>query len=209
MITLLKKQTIRILRKGFTLIEFVVILAIFSIMAGVALFNFSGFDSNISLTNLAHDIALSIRQAQVYGISATESLAIQGDNFSSKTRGVYFKYDNQGEAQIGEFSKTFKVFVDTDGDKMLKNESETAIIDSITVASRDRITGIELEKDGNRSQASTDVHITFTRPKPDASIIVSNSRTLYDSARITIQSFSEKTKVIEVHKNGQINIQEE
>jgi prepilin-type N-terminal cleavage/methylation domain-containing protein len=57
------------LHKGFTLIEFVVIISIFAIMAGVALVNFSGFRSNVGLNNLAHDIALTIRQAQVFGWS--------------------------------------------------------------------------------------------------------------------------------------------
>ncbi|MBP6925793.1 MAG: type II secretion system protein, partial [Candidatus Pacebacteria bacterium] len=37
---------------GFTLIEFIVIISIFAIVASIALFNFSGFNSNISLSNL-------------------------------------------------------------------------------------------------------------------------------------------------------------
>ena len=47
--------------KGFTLIEFVVIISIFAIMAGIALVNFAGFRSNVGSSTLAHDIALTIR----------------------------------------------------------------------------------------------------------------------------------------------------
>ncbi len=91
--------------KGFTLIEFIVILSIFAIMAGVALINFNSFRSNVGLNNIAHDIALTVRQAQVFGWASQSDNknpnnpgVIQLDPITKNpirfADGVYFKYDN-------------------------------------------------------------------------------------------------------------------
>lgn len=58
--------------KGFTIIEFIVVLVIFSIMSGITLFNYNGYRAKIEQTNVAQDIGLTIRQAQVYGLSSSD-----------------------------------------------------------------------------------------------------------------------------------------
>src|SRR6187551_3624134 len=55
--------------RGMTFIELVVVIGIFATIAGVVLFNFTGFSTNISLNNLAQDIALRIKNAQSEAIS--------------------------------------------------------------------------------------------------------------------------------------------
>ena len=60
--------------RGFTLIELMVTLAIFTIMTSVIMANYPGFNNKIALEVLAQDIALSIRQAQVYGISVRQQI---------------------------------------------------------------------------------------------------------------------------------------
>src|SRR6185312_4659547 len=56
--------------KGFTLVELRVVVAIFLIITAITLGNQSRFSSDILITNLAYQIALSIREAQVYGIGS-------------------------------------------------------------------------------------------------------------------------------------------
>jgi len=56
---------------GFTVVEFISIIVIFGLVASVAIFGYSQFQSNIALRNLAYEIALSIRQAQSYGITSS------------------------------------------------------------------------------------------------------------------------------------------
>lgn len=54
---------------GFTVIELVVVTAILILITSLVLANYNRFGGKILLENLAYDVALSLRQAQVYGIS--------------------------------------------------------------------------------------------------------------------------------------------
>src|SRR3989338_11200043 len=65
---------------GFTLIELVVVMGIIVVVSAVTLANNTRFGGSVLLQNLAYDIALSIRQAQVYGISVRNYSA---GNFSA------------------------------------------------------------------------------------------------------------------------------
>ncbi len=82
--------------RGFTLIELIVIISIFAIMASVALFNFNGFKSNVSLNNLSHDIALTIRQAQVSGWNTITTSFDANGNPLRLPQGVYFGMTTPG-----------------------------------------------------------------------------------------------------------------
>ena len=62
----------RNLNKGFTLVELLITISIFVILTGVVLFSQSKFNSSILLTNLAYDTAVTLRQAQTYGINIKE-----------------------------------------------------------------------------------------------------------------------------------------
>ena len=54
---------------GYTIIELLVVFAIISVIMLITLFQYSTFSSSTLLTNLTYEVALSIRQAQVYGLS--------------------------------------------------------------------------------------------------------------------------------------------
>ena len=176
------------MHKGFTLIEFVVIISIFAIMAAVALFNFQGFNSNVAISNLSHDIALTLRQAQVFGWSAqTEdtNLIPQTDpNDPTKllhyADGVYFPYDTS----TGRFENKFLLYTKIDptpGIEMYQPSSDT-INDTIAIQGNVRIVDIRV---GNQTSlaldsshhiiggtsaggSATGVSIVFSRPRPDA-----------------------------------------
>src|SRR3989344_3020210 len=54
-------------RAGFTIIELITVITIFSILASVALSNFGGFTDAINLSNLAQQGAIYVKKAQTSG----------------------------------------------------------------------------------------------------------------------------------------------
>lgn len=74
------------MKLGFTLVELLICVAIFVVITSVAVWNNNAFNSSILLTDLAYEVALSVRQAQVYGITVKAPAACSGGsqcNFSS------------------------------------------------------------------------------------------------------------------------------
>lgn len=94
---------------GFSLIELIVSISIIIIISSVALFNQAKFSSDILISNMAYEIALIIRQAQVYGTSSKgneDALTLQGSEQYRVGYGVHFADDN------GEKPGSFLTFVD-------------------------------------------------------------------------------------------------
>lgn len=58
------------LKKGFTLIELMVVLAIVAVVSSIVLNNQSSFNKTLVLANTAYDIALTLRSAQTYGLGS-------------------------------------------------------------------------------------------------------------------------------------------
>jgi len=174
------------MNKGFTLIEFVVIISIFAIMAGVALVNFAGFKSNVGLNNLAHDIALTVRQAQVFGWATRTDSGINNNTIQFAGNdpdgnpvryadGVYFHSD------AGVFEKWFTLY--TKNDSTPGNEfysSGDIDVDKIQIQGANHISGIyyadsksalELGSGNSIPTGNTPIEslsIAFSRPHPEA-----------------------------------------
>lgn len=55
---------------GFTFIELITVVAIMILIGSVTLFKHSKFSSDILITNAAYEVALSIRQVEVFGLSS-------------------------------------------------------------------------------------------------------------------------------------------
>lgn len=180
--------------KGFTLIEFIVIISIFAIMAAVALFNFNGFRSNVSLNNLAHDIGLTIRQAQVFGWSNKSDGTGNGIALSGSTaedgnplryaEGVFFStaipnVQTPADADNKKFVLYRKLNATIPQNYI--DQSNDEVIDTIKVSGPNKIGKIasapskqDLVLDANHQITSTnlvdttELSIAFTRPKPEA-----------------------------------------
>lgn len=56
-------------QRGFTLIELMVTVGIFVFFTGMTLMNYPKFKNNTAIALLAHDVALTVRQAQSYGLA--------------------------------------------------------------------------------------------------------------------------------------------
>lgn len=179
----LQKKLISKTMPGFTLVEFIVIMSIFAIMVGVVLFNFTSFRSRVTLDNLAHDIALSIRQIQTSaGTSETANL---DDPTTEYFRGAAFTADNNSlvEKKITQYQS-----VGTTPENSGYNIGNDVILDTITINTADIISGISFgnsidnakDPSGFIDSSQYPVSIAFQRFRTQAFFSISSGQ-VFDS----------------------------
>ncbi len=86
--------------KGMTALELVVVMGIFAAISSTVLFNYRNFSNNVSLQNLAQDIALQIKRAQTDAVSGSLPVfppgSIQSTPLDWKpSYGIAFQTDTQ------------------------------------------------------------------------------------------------------------------
>lgn len=206
------KQAFRLLyKKGFTLVEMLVAVAIFTMMSAIILYNYPEFNNASALDNLAHQIALSIREAQVYGISvrqtqsgyagygifvdrsAPNSFILFTDKDNSKT------YDEAAGEMVSQFTINAGNFIQ---DLCYNLQSSTYSVNSSKIA----------------TCGSQTLTIVFTRPDPDAFISVIDRNGIavpaYGSATspnvsgeiVLSSNRGTYRKIIQVYTTGQITV---
>ncbi len=202
----------RIRRGGFTLIELLVVIGIMLVLTTMLLFRHQQFNSATLLRTLAYSVALSVRQAQVYGTSVRESSASTlttpvfagsyGLFFTRTTPGQYLLFadsDNNGQYDVGE-----------------------AVVETLTVPRGYSITGacgvlangIKRCTAGSLDSSGIStvdrVHILFRRPNPEAVFTAYNGATPvagpYTSAYIQVQTNDGSTRSVTVNATGQIQV---
>lgn len=204
---------------GFTLIEMAVVLGIFLLISGLIIFNYSDFHSNVSLENLAQDVALNIRRAQSYATGSKGA----GSEFPGY--GIHFNTDSNFVTQHSGGPKSFIFFADLASSPVpsgypIYDESNVRkecgydnliggneCIEDITINSTDIINEICLN--GSSCVPGT-LDIVFTRPDPDPTFCFlptgsSMCAGSVSSASIHLISVTGKEKVITVWNTGQIN----
>ena len=182
---------------GFTLIELIVVVGILAVISGITLTSYSKFGGQILLRNLAYDVALSVRQAQVYGISARSFF---GSQFTSG-HGVYFN--------LLEGNNQFFLYADVDGNNFFTNIA-TEWIETYAIGRGYTIDRLCVPS-GMASEDCTaaKLDILFKRPEPDAIIRASfgSAFNQYDRARIVVRSPQGNRLSIFVETTGQISVQ--
>jgi prepilin-type N-terminal cleavage/methylation domain-containing protein len=191
-------------KKGFTILELIVSIAIFALMTALVISKYGTFNQGVILTNLAYDIALSIRNAQSYGLKVKSSDRDQNYFSGEKggTYGVHFSkvnLDNTeftffvdlGVAPNGSYSNA-----DSDGDGKPEEYLSKTIIKNGS-----RITKICTGM-GECNVSSLD--ITFSRPNPNA--IIKADGVLADKAYIFVSSRDDNYRIIHVNSIGQISV---
>ena len=204
MLFLLKKyiQNTTIFRAGFTLIELIVTVGIFALVSTVVLVRNSQFDNEVLLSGVAYDVALSIRQAQNYGINVLG----QGNNFDHPY-GVYFA------SNTGEDVTTYVLFRDLNGnyayDPNMGEFEPGEVLETFTLGRGFTVGRIcNLAKDPPCESPLVDgATILFLRPNPDA-IINAGADGVPTITSVGIELITPRggSRLIIVESTGQISI---
>lgn len=173
-----------------------VVIGIMSLISGLMLVNNNRFGGVILLQNLAYDIALSIRQAQVYGT------AVQRFNTSfDAAYGMHFQTNSSGSGQA-----IYVLFADATIVNGLYDPT-SELVQSTSIATGYQISQLCITPAGSSERCDIDsLDISFQRPESDAYIRSSGVAGLGEEGEIHISSPRGDTKVISIHANGQISV---
>jgi prepilin-type N-terminal cleavage/methylation domain-containing protein len=203
-----KQPTKSYSKRGFTVIELAVVSALFGLMAVVAVMGQSRLDNNLLIDNMAYEIALAIREAQVYGL-ATRERASGADDFN-RLYGIHFE----------ENSDSFFVYSkphSSPGDSGKYDAANSVKVDTYKLGAKmdvRQICAMSISNEWCDSNTSR-VDIAFIRPNPDARFYFysdgggdfSPPGQAISSAKITIESRRGLKRSISVGLTGQINVE--
>jgi prepilin-type N-terminal cleavage/methylation domain-containing protein len=188
--------------KGFTLVELLVSIGIFTLITTMSVFSYTDFNSNVLLTNLAYEIALSVRQAQFYGITVKQSAS--AENFDSGY-GVH----------LTKNAASYTLFEDGKGSGSLDHEYrageelETYFIQKGNFISRLCVNG---SIQGSVDCTLTALDLSFVRPNPDTYVALSKNENPTDldlsktMSIICVSSPKGTVRKVTVESTGQISV---
>lgn len=208
----------KIQQAGLTLIEMLVVVAIFAIVASILFFNFADFNTNVSVRNLSQEMALMVRKAQTYatGVHNLDGVAISSDLYPAY--GMSFS-GAATSSTYGANARTFVLFADVADGSGATNRyydnngtcgapgAGAECVEVFGITTGDKI--VNLCTDQGCSAEGT-VNVVFRRPSPDAEIcVVSNGvcSSRLSFVKITIQSARGLQREIAVWNTGQISVQ--
>ncbi len=207
------------LKRGFTLIELLVVLAIFIVITSVVLARQNRFSSDILLSDVAYQIAISIRQAQVYGLGVR--------SVGGVTKGVDITYDTgygiHFEGPLPASSYIFFPDLNKNGIADVVNGTlETSLSTPGTISydlSRGQkivsvcatnangngcLSGLSGVKGGSGNASS--LNVIYIRPDPTAKIS-DDQGVSYNTLVITVaSSLGDRFKCITAYGTGQVSV---
>lgn len=194
---------------GFTLIELIISIAIFAAMTALVIARYGTFNQNTLVTNVAYDMALTLKTAQTYGLSVKSSDPA-ASNFTA-AYGIHFDMHKP---------TNFIFFADSNSPSNHKYDSSPdEAITTYSLNSNSKISNICLGIDpatcslSGYTLSATDVFdITYKRPNPDALFYCTGSCSASNPMPqpivfITITSSDgSNNQIVYVRSNGQISV---
>jgi prepilin-type N-terminal cleavage/methylation domain-containing protein len=187
--------------KGFTLVELLVSVAIFAFMTTLMVARYGNFNQSVLLTNLAYDVAVTIRTAQSYGLSVKGSGNSNDADRFQKAYGVYFDSQSAGNDEM------YYLFSDINDDSIFDGEESGEMIQKFTLKRGTKIYGVCTENIPCDPDAGGIMTIVFQRPDPNARIC-DDEFCNYAHGAILIKSPDGSERLIRISENGQISVGE-
>lgn len=193
-------------QKGFTLIEMITVLGIFTIITTVVIFNYNKFRSDTILINMAYEVALSIREAQIYGVSVRNG----GPGSYKDPYGIYlptnsaeyFLFIDKSTPLDGKFSGTS--CASTAGDTCAIPYTLQRNV-KITDIKRVDTSGATVTCTMSENNVTGGLSVLFNRPNPEP-VITGKTVGPMNQAEITIQAPEGTKRYVEIYTNGQIAV---
>lgn len=182
--------------------ELLVVTGIIIILTGIVLSNNAKFGGMITLRNLAYDIALTIREAQTYGISVRKFGSGAG-TFGSGY-GIHLRSASP---------TSYILFADRDADGHYGGCADPAAVtcelaDSYDISRGFYVADLCFTPGGGVETCGQDkLDMVFRRPEPDAEIRVNDGAALNERARIVICSPRADKIYVLVEATGQISVE--
>lgn len=184
-------------KRGFTLAELLVVMAIATILTTILVVQQNSWNDQLTVNTQAYELALMVRQAQIYSLGVKVDPLGQNDKFNV-SYGVYFNNNNT----------QYIFFADRDGDQKydsgeaLETKSFNRGVNIKDVCGDDRCI---FSGGGPLRQAS----VSFLRPETQAYIkLLNDGGNPVDVPPLSIylQSVKGKVYLVKVETNGQISI---
>ena len=180
---------------GFTIVELIVTTGIFALITSMILIRDAQFNSTVRLSSLTYEVALAVRQAQIFGTGVRE----YGSGDFNVGYGVHFDTTN---------NKSFVFFADANKNNVYDGTPE--IIEIVNMRGNNFISKFCIfSLNGNEtcSDSGSKLDILFKRPSHNAIILSDVVLGLNESARIYISSTTGDEKSVLVKFVGQISVE--
>ncbi len=214
---------------GFGLLELLIALSVFGTIVSFVLFSYGRVSEQLFISNLAHEVALSFREAQSFGVNVRQSVrgpvdaaafqAAYGLHFDTGAKGTFFVLfaDSKETKNDGNEFKYDGLHAANGCTPIANNECLSVF--KIGKGNRiERFCGV-LPDDtgygltGAHEECSTNrisyLDVFFKRPNPDAIIRtdeIEGEKDRYKAARIYLISQKGVKRAVEVWNTGQISI---
>jgi len=202
---------------AFTLIEMLVVLAIVMVITASVLVSSNQFNGSILLRSLASQIGLSMREAQLYGVSVKQ-VTVAGASGEQQFNSTYGVYVNA--ATVYQPKGTYYLFADVNQNGVYDPGEE---VETFHLQNGFTISNICAES-GTTYSCSHDCSFTppagtsctaspfnwltvsFTRPDPNANFATDAGAGNYTGALLVVKAPSGGTRMVSVSKTGLISI---
>jgi prepilin-type N-terminal cleavage/methylation domain-containing protein len=220
-------MAIKKLQQGFTLVEMLIVVGIFAVVATILLFNYSDFSTSVGVRNLAQEIGLSVRKAQSYATSVRTISGTSGVTSNTfPAFGISFSVDSTASQKFGPTRNNFDLFADVSpsGNRITNNSYDNngtcgtpgdgqECLEDFGINTSNSIVALctDVPVAGSCLTEGTGgtVNVVFHRPSPDAVICVSTvdcSLRHASYVKVTVRSPKGLERIVTVWNTGQISV---